>query len=121
MNYLMAFAALLIYGLFYRAGSGLGTWFYYLAVINVGLGTFNLIPFPPLDGSNILMECVPKIRKFYGKIRPYAMPILLVCLAVGILRIPLAEVNSAVIGGMWKAVKKILRIGVFPPGSGSWL
>lgn len=48
MNYIMAFVSMLIYGLFYKAGSSFGIWFYYLAVINVGLGTFNLIPIPPL-------------------------------------------------------------------------
>ncbi len=31
----------------------------YGAVINVGLGVFNLIPLPPLDGSKILMAFLP--------------------------------------------------------------
>ncbi len=57
MNYLLAFAAMLIYGLFDKAGSAHGIWFYYLAVINVGLGTFNLVPIPPLDGSISCRSC----------------------------------------------------------------
>ncbi len=34
-------------------GIGLGTIFYLLGLINVVLGGFNLIPFPPMDGSKI--------------------------------------------------------------------
>lgn len=121
MNYLMAFVSILIYGLFYKAGSSYGTWFYYLAVINVGLGTFNLIPIPPLDGSNILQELFPKLGDFYCRIRRYAMPLLFICLFTGILRIPLNQVNSAVINGMWRLVKKLLKIWILPQGSGSYL
>lgn len=120
MNYLLAFLAMLIYGLFYKAGNGYGIWFYYLAVVNIGLGTFNLIPIPPLDGSNILQEVFPKVGGFYQKIRRYAMPLLFLCLFTGILRIPLNQVNSAVMNGMWEIVKKILHIRILPLGSGSY-
>jgi Zn-dependent protease len=121
MNYLMAFAALFLYGICYKADSGLGVWFYYLAVINVGLGTFNLIPIPPLDGANVLMELFPNVRGFYQSIRRYAMPILFVCLLTGILRLPLTQVNSAVVNGMWKIVKKLLMIHIVPQGTGTYL
>lgn len=121
MNYIMAFVSMLIYGLFYKAGSSFGIWFYYLAVINVGLGTFNLIPIPPLDGSNVLQELFPGVGDFYRSIRRYAMPILFLCLFTGILRIPLSQANSAIMNGMWDIVKKILRIGILPQGSGSYI
>jgi Zn-dependent protease len=32
---------------------------YYLVVINLGLGIFNLIPVPPLDGSKVLTAILP--------------------------------------------------------------
>ena len=121
MNYIMAFVSMLIYGLFYKAGSSFGIWFYYLAVINVGLGTFNLIPIPPLDGSNVLQELFPGIGDFYRRIRRYAMPILFLCLFTGVLIIPLNRVNSAVMNGMWDIVKKILKIQILPQGSGSYI
>ena len=112
MNYLVAFIAMLLYGFCYKNGLGAGTWFYYIAVVNVGLGTFNLIPIPPLDGSNVLMEIVPKVQRFYGKIRRYAPIILFVCMSVGFLRSPLNQANDWVLDGMWSVVKDILKIGV---------
>jgi Zn-dependent protease len=116
MNYLLAFIAIFIYGCFYKAGNSNGIWFYYIAAINIGLGTFNLIPIPPLDGSNILQELFPGIGNFYCRIRRYAMPIMVLCLFTGILGIPLKKVNSAVINCMWKIVKKILNIRLLGTG-----
>lgn len=106
------------YGLFYKWGSGWGIWFYYLAVINVGLGTFNLIPLPPLDGSNILLELFPKAGRFYSRIRKYALPLLVICLFTGILSVPLSRINSAILGGMWECVKEIWNIRLLPQGAG---
>lgn len=118
MNYLLAFASMLVYGLFYKWGSRWGIWFYYLAVINVGLGTFNLIPLPPLDGSNILLELFPKAGRFYSRIRKYALPLLVICLLTGILSVPLSRINSAILDGMWEWVKGIWNIRLLPQGAG---
>jgi Zn-dependent protease len=116
MNYLLAFIAMLIYGFLYKKESDLRIWFYYVAAINVGLGTFNLIPFPPLDGSNVLQELLPQIGNFYRRIRRYAMPLLFLLLVTGILRLPLNQANTAIMNGMWKIVKKILKIRFLPQG-----
>ncbi len=118
MNYLLAFASMLVYGLFYKWGSRWGIWFYYLAVINVGLGTFNLIPLPPLDGSNILLELFPKAGRFYSRFRKYALPLLVICLLTGILSVPLSRINSAILDGMWEWVKGIWNIRLLPQGAG---
>lgn len=40
----------------------------YIAVLSVGLGLFNLIPIPPLDGSR-LMSCVLPDRLYYALMR----------------------------------------------------
>ena len=37
---------------------------FYLLLINVGLGIFNLIPIPPLDGSNILRGFLPDSKVY---------------------------------------------------------
>lgn len=42
---------------------------YYLVIFNIGLGIFNLIPVPPLDGSKVLNAILP--QKYYFKIMQY--------------------------------------------------
>lgn len=128
MNFLLAFLSMVVYGLLYRYGIlhyaaiadsalfsiGLNV-AYYSAVINVGLGVFNLIPVPPLDGSNVLGEIVPKVKEFYFRIRRYSNLVLIVLLMTGILSRPLGIIDNAILNGMWSIVKSILRIGI--PGS----
>ena len=98
--------------------SRLGTWFYYLAVVNIGLGTFNLIPLPPLDGSNVLQELFPGVKRFYFSFRRYAAPLLFLLLLAGILRVPLNWINNQILSGMWRSVVRILRIVIVPSGGG---
>jgi len=60
-NFLLAFAALLILTPIYRQEFALIIpFFIYLIIINIGLGVFNLIPIPPLDGSKILFALLPR-------------------------------------------------------------
>ena len=42
---------------------------YYLAQVNLGLGLFNLIPIPPLDGSKVLSAVLP--QRLYFKLMEY--------------------------------------------------
>ena len=37
----------------------------YAIIVNVGLGVFNLIPLPPLDGSKILLPVLPSKAKYW--------------------------------------------------------
>ena len=108
MNYLLAFIGMFLFGLLNKFGLGISLWFYYFAIINIGLGTFNLIPFPPLDGSNVLAALVPKVEGFYYKIRNYAMPILVIGLVTGILDKPIHFVSNSVLQGMFYLVWKVL-------------
>ena len=41
----------------------------YMVITNIGLGVFNLIPLPPLDGSKIIVKFLPFNAKqwFYDK------------------------------------------------------
>lgn len=48
--------------------------FLYLMIINIGLGTFNLIPIPPLDGSKIIGAILPDSAYVqYMKYQKYGM------------------------------------------------
>ena len=106
MNYVLAFLGMLLFVAASMAGHE-GIWFSYLAAINIGLGTFNLIPIPPLDGSHVLEELVPGIRGLYGRIGRLAMPLLFLCLYTGILREPLDYANTAVLEWMAQAAMRV--------------
>ena len=57
-------------------------------VINVVLGVFNLIPFPPLDGSWLLKALLPKkITVFFGKLQLIGFILLLVALQFHLLQV----------------------------------
>ncbi|ACK42744.1 MULTISPECIES: site-2 protease family protein [Dictyoglomus] len=50
-----------------------------LAILNVFLGIFNLIPIPPLDGSHILEALLPyKYKRYYQSIGIYGVLILMI-------------------------------------------
>ena len=79
-NFLLAFIAMVIYTLlgglrFSSASFGftLASVFYelayYMIMINLGLGLFNLIPIPPLDGSKVLTAILPE--RTYFKLMNY--------------------------------------------------
>ncbi len=57
----------------------------YTVILNIGIGLFNLLPIPPLDGSKILMGFLPpRIAMTYSKIEPYGFFILLIMIILGI-------------------------------------
>ena len=87
-NFVLAFVASFLYMLLIKvcpysfwssaAGEIVGILFYYMILINIGLGLFNLIPLPPLDGSNVLMCMLPpRLAAKYSKLRYYSQYILL--------------------------------------------
>ena len=55
---------------------------FYLGIINIGLMIFNLIPLPPLDGSNLLTAILPErysgFRDMLFHYGPYILLLLLV-------------------------------------------
>lgn len=68
MNFILAIVFTLIYCALYKfaygfiittVGSILFSMIQYAIVMNIGLGIFNLIPLPPLDGSKILIHFLP--------------------------------------------------------------
>lgn len=118
MNFILAFLFMLLYGLIYKFGTS-GVLFnylyvlsYYGAQLNVGLGVFNLIPVPPLDGANILAEIVPAVNRFYSRFRQYGWLILLLLLGTRVLYVPMEALMSAILSVLKNVVWFILRIGV---------
>lgn len=66
-NFILAFSATAVCSVLVHFGWASGSWiqaavllfFCYLAVLSIGLGVFNLIPIPPLDGSKALFSLLP--------------------------------------------------------------
>ena len=75
--------------------------FYLLLVLNIGLGVFNLIPFPPLDGSKVLAMFLPDrayIR--WMRLERYGMLALMAILWLGWIDAPLYAVRTGLTEGM---------------------
>ena len=77
---------------------------FYLILVNLFLGFFNLIPIPPLDGSKILSAYLPRnINWKYKKIAPYGILIIFILLYFNIL--------GSLIGSLAYLLIKIYSIG----------
>lgn len=108
-NFLQAFLAAVIAYLIRWKGSGAFcetavSFLAMLAALNVGLGTFNLIPVPPLDGSRLLLPLLPdravSVLLKYERICGVAF---LALIASGILDGSIDAVRDAVMDGILRA------------------
>jgi Zn-dependent protease len=67
--------------------------------INIILGSFNLIPIPPLDGSKILMSFLPQdAQESLARIEPYGFFILVALLFTGLLNPLIAFMQNLIYG-----------------------
>jgi Zn-dependent protease len=56
-----------------------------MLLLNIGLGVFNLIPVPPLDGSHVLEELLPaSMSEAYNQVRPYGFMLLYGLMFLGV-------------------------------------
>ena len=70
-------------------------------LINIGLGVFNLFPFPPLDGSKILGGLLPD-KWYYAQLRfeRFGMIFLMVLLFTGLLDTPLGFLRDVMLDAL---------------------
>jgi len=88
-NFIMALIASSMISFFYppegMVDAFVFMFLFYMVVVNVILAVFNLIPIPPLDGANAIKYLSLHFRwegivRFYNKIEPYGMIILMIIL-----------------------------------------
>lgn len=105
-NLIVAAVSLLLY----RWSAGLATPFLadpirellrWSFIINLNLAAFNLIPIPPLDGSQILKGLLPRRQLLaFERIEPYGFLILVLFLATGLAHTVLNPLVSALYAGL---------------------
>ena len=113
MNFILAFILLIIYYALFLATDALNglssNWqqiielvLTYTISINIGLGVFNLIPVPPLDGSKILMHFLPAKGKewFYKNQQVFYIIFLLFVIIRPLTSLILTPIFSGVLTGM---------------------
>ena len=119
MNFLIAFLCILLQGVILKITGGyagqvvhyLYYLFYYTGAISLGLGVFNLIPIPPLDGSKVLGAVLPEEQYFgYMRFERYGMLLLFVLLATPVLDRPLSLVTGGLNNLMWGVTELLFRL-----------
>lgn len=78
---------------------------YYTAILSIGLGVFNLIPIPPLDGSKVLAMLLPD--RMYGTWMRYERYGFFLLLALSFAGIGSGAINAA-INGVYAALCAVL-------------
>ena len=86
-NIIIAMAAILLMRLdIFSAASLFSTILPIVAKINIILAAFNLIPIPPLDGSRVVMEFLPRqMQASLAQVEPYGFFIIIILLYSGVL------------------------------------
>ncbi|MBQ3145346.1 MAG: site-2 protease family protein [Clostridia bacterium] len=122
MNFILAFVFLIIYYVLFNITNvmqGLSTQWQlvvyqivlYTISINIGLGVFNLIPLPPLDGSKILMHFLPYNGKqwFYNNQQIFYIVFLLIWIT-GLSSTILNPIFNGILSGMDWIVYNIFKL-----------
>lgn len=94
MNFIVALITFvfLVLGRMYNFAFWIQSLLWFIIVINIGLGVFNLLPIPPLDGSKLIGALIPdKYYYTYLRYEKYGMILLVVLLATGVFDLFLAD------------------------------
>ena len=121
MNFIVAFVFALIYYAIYKfasysflvstVGNAVLLIIAGVVSINIGLGVFNLIPLPPLDGSKVIIPFLPYNAKqwFYNNQRIFYIAFVLLWIT-GLAGIIITPGISAVSNGILGLAKMIFRM-----------
>ena len=126
MNFILAFVLMIIFYtillfvpeagiMFMLSGASpiniLMTMLYYAIIVNIGLGVFNLIPIPPLDGSKIFLKVLPyRAKRWIDENMQMISLIFLLLFVTGVLGYITSPVITIVLNGMQKVVATIFSI-----------
>ena len=78
----------------------------YTVIINIGLGVFNLIPLPPLDGSKILMHFLPyNGREWFERNQMYFYIGFIIIFVTGLA----GDIISPAINGVYNGLDYVVR------------
>ncbi|MEG1526716.1 MAG: site-2 protease family protein [Erysipelotrichaceae bacterium] len=112
-NFLIAFVCLLLDVLMIRFNlaysNNFSFYIYNLLLvtsqISIGLGVFNLIPIPPLDGSKVLFALLPEQLYFkFMQYERYISVALIFVLYLGVLDAPLMMIRNSIANGLLNIV-----------------
>ncbi|MEF9962642.1 MAG: site-2 protease family protein [Erysipelotrichaceae bacterium] len=112
-NFLIAFVCLLLDVLMIRFNlaysNNFSFYIYNLLLvtsqISIGLGVFNLIPIPPLDGSKVLFALLPEQLYFkFMQYERYISVALIFVLYLGVLDAPLMMIRNGIANGLLNLV-----------------
>ena len=116
-NFLLGFVLLLISALGLslapeaRVMGAVGNFFFQTAMLSIGLGVFNLIPIPPLDGSRVLQAFLPD-RLYYKMFnyQAYFQLGLMVLLFLGALDGVIGRLQIGMVSGILSVVQGLLGL-----------
>ena len=117
MNFLLAIISMIIYYAIYRSTNIThltSVWqiaLYYVVLINIALGIFNLIPIPPLDGSKILMHFLPtRARIWFQNNQHYFYIVFIIIWVSGLATDIIMPAFKGVFAGLAWAVESIFNL-----------
>lgn len=123
MNFVLAIVFTLIYAIIIKfapmfAISEIGFYIMiiikYTAIVNVGLGVFNLIPLPPLDGSKIFRNFMSyNVKEWLDRYEQYFYIAFLILWVTGLAGNIISPIISFITDGLFKLMGLLFGITIF--------
>lgn len=123
MNFVLAIVFTLIYAIIIKfapmfAISEIGFYIMiiikYTAIVNVGLGVFNLIPLPPLDGSKIFRNFMSyNVKEWLDRYEQYFYIAFLILWVTGLAGNIISPIISWITDGLFKLMGLLFGIIIF--------